>query len=233
MHSRRAPLSEFRLVVTLPPSGFFGGLDRRRADDQVMALQALGATVYAFETRAIYAKDYAEVDRQIAEIKEFKPDAVIGAQHAGYAIQGGMIQDPDGALIQNLFLDVLGLPTVFYWDHVLTQAARYLIAAWPRSPAESVSGVISKLKALMAHPLAVHFLPDSGHITELNRLGLASFAYDPFFVTAVSQVFVQHGEEAHGAPTHLEAVSFFGNLYLAATNNIPYGPRVRMRFYHS
>jgi hypothetical protein len=94
MHSRRAPLSEFRLVVTLPPSGFFGGLDRRRADDQVMALQALWATVYAFETRAIYAKDYAEVDRQIAEIKEFKPDAVIGAQHAGYAIQGGMIQDP-------------------------------------------------------------------------------------------------------------------------------------------
>ena len=218
------PLSGLRLVVTLPPPGFFGGLDRRRADDHAAALRALGASVYEFKTEATYWKDRAALASQIADIKAFAPDAVIGTQHAGYAIQGGMIHDHDRPENEprNLFLDVLELPTVLYWDHVLTQAARYLIESWPSSPQESASGMMPKLKRLLAHPLAMHFFPDSGHAAELRKIGIA-FDHDPVFITAVSQLFVHHGAESHGAPARPEELAFFGNLYLAATAEIPYG----------
>jgi hypothetical protein len=220
----RPALSGLRLVVTLPPPGFFGGLDRRRADDHAAALRALGASVYEFKTEAVYWKDRAALESQIADIKAFAPDAVIGTQHAGYAIQGGTADDPDRPESEprNLFLDVLELPTVLYWDHVLTQAARYLIPSWPASPQESASGMMPKMKRLLTHPLAMHFFPDSGHAAELRKIGIA-FDHDPVFVTAVSQPFVQHGAEVHGAPACPEELAFFGNLYLAATAGIPYG----------
>src|SRR5262249_14619073 len=126
---------------------------------------------------------------------------------------------------RNLFLDVMGLPTVLYWDHVLTQAARYVIDSWPRSPAESKSGVIPALKALLTHPNAINFFPDSGHAAEIEKLGLLSCEHDPFFVTAVSQVFVQHGLEEHGSAVQGEELAFFGNIYLSASEQIPYNGR--------
>jgi hypothetical protein len=220
----RSPLSGLRLVVTLPPPQFFGGLDRRRADDHAAALRALGASVYEFSTEAVYRNDKAALARQIAEIRAFVPDTVIGTQHAGYAIQGGMIADPDGGegTNRNLFLDILEVPTILYWDHVLTQAARYLIPSWPGCPQESVPEVVARMKHLLMHPLAVHFFPDSGHVAELERMGLATFDDDPVFVTAVSQLFVQHGAEAKGALLRPEELAFFGNLYLAATSEIAY-----------
>jgi hypothetical protein len=219
-------------VVTLPPPGFFGGLDRRRADDHAAALRALGASVYEFKTEAIYSNDRAMLEHEIADIRTFAPDAVIGTQHAGYAIQGGMIDQPDlasGRPSRNLFLDVLELPTVLYWDHVLTQAAKYIMRSWPSSPQQSPSGVMQQLKRLMTHPLAVHFLPDSGHAAELDRMGAVAFDYDPFFVTAVSELFVQHGREEHGPPLRPEKLSFFGNFYFAATEQIPYRDQADLR----
>ena len=77
----------------------------------------------------------------------------------------------------------------------------------------------------MTHPLAVHFVPDSGHAAELVRMGAVAFHYDPLFVTAVSELFVQHGLEGHGSPLRPEKVSFFGNLYFAATEQSPYRDR--------
>jgi glycosyl transferase family 1 len=220
----RSPLSGLRLVVTLPPPHFFGGLDRRRADDHAAALRALGASIYELSTEAVYRNDKAALARQIAEIHVFAPDAVIGTPHAGYALQGGMIAEPDsgGGTSRNLFLDLLKVPTILYWDHVLTQAARYLIPSWPGGPQESVPDVAARLKHLLMHPLAVHFFPDSGHVAELERMGLATFDDQPIFVTAVSQDFVRHGAEAKGAPLRPEELAFFGNLYLAATSKVAY-----------
>jgi hypothetical protein len=218
-------LSGLRLVVTMPPTEFFGGLDRRRAMDQAAALRALGATVYEFETEAVYLNAQSRLQHQIDEIREFAADAVIGAQHGGYAIQGGMIPAPGSSEEEpskNLFLDVMGLPTVLYWDHVITQAARYVITSWPRSPEESESGVTSTLKTLLTHPNAINFFPDSGHAAEIEKLGLYSCEHDPFFVTAVSQAFVQHGLEEHGSAVQCEELAFFGNIYLSASEQIPY-----------
>ena len=225
------PLAGLRLVATLPPPGFFGGLDRRRADDHAASLRALGASVYEFATEAIYWNDRASLDRQIQDIRAFAPDAVIGTQHAGYALQGAMVSDPDGLQIapRNLFLDVLRVPTVLFWDHVLTQAARYTIQRWPKDPQDSAPGTVSRLKRLLQHPLALHFFPDSGHVAELERMGLASFDYDPVFVTAVSQLFVDHGTESPSQPATREQVAFFGNLYLAACAEIPYGDNPALR----
>jgi len=211
------------VVVTPPPPHFFGGLDRRRADDHAAALRKLGAKVHEFFTEAVYRNDKPALSRQIAEIHAFSPDVAIGTPHGGYAIQGGMIADPHGdGANRNLFLDILEVPTIVYWDHVLTQAPRYLMPSWPSCPQESVPDVVARLQHLFTHPLAVHFFPDSGHVAELKRMGIASFDDDAVFVTAVSQLFVQHGAEAKGAPVRPEQLAFFGNLYLAATSDIAY-----------
>jgi hypothetical protein len=219
-------LAGLRLVVTLPPPTFFGGLDRQRAVDHADALRNLGAKVYEFNTEAVYHEDQSAIGRQIEEIRAFNPDAVIGTQHSGYAIQGGMMPTPDPSaheLAQNLFLDVLELPTLLYWDHVIPQSARYLLPSWPSLPNEAQSGVVCRLKKLMAHPCAMHFFPDSGHAAELSKLGIISFDYDPLFVTAVSQVFVQQGMDAETPSTRGQEPAFFGNVYLAAADKVPYG----------
>jgi Glycosyl transferases group 1 len=211
------------VVVTPPPPHFFGGLDRRRADDHAAVLRKLGAEVHEFSTEAVYRNDKAALARQIAEIHAFAPDVVIGTPHGGYAIQGGMIADPDrDGENRNLFLDILEVPIILYWDHVLTQAPRYLIPSWPDRPQESVPDVVARLKRLFMQPLAVHLFPDSGHAAELERMGIATFDDDAVFVTAVSQLFVQHGAEAKGPPVRPEQLAFFGNLYLAATSDIAY-----------
>jgi hypothetical protein len=51
---------------------------------------------------------------QIAHIKAFAPDAVIGTQHSGDASQGRPLDDPDRDKGEpcDLFLDVLELPAV-------------------------------------------------------------------------------------------------------------------------
>jgi hypothetical protein len=222
-------LAGLRLVVTLPPKPYFGGLDRRRAEDHADALRSLGATIYEFKTEAVYCNDRSTLQRQIEDIRAFAPDAVIGTQHSGYAIQGGMMPD-DGPTSygqsRNLFLDVLDLPTVLYWDQVLPQAARYVLPLWPSLPEGSQHGAVRRLKELMMHPRAMHFFPDTGHSAELNKMGIISFDYDPIFVTAVSQVFVQHGMEAAISPMAEQEVAFFGNIYLAAAEQVPYSHRL-------
>src|SRR5262245_29075178 len=143
-------LSGLRLIATMPPAPYFGGLDRRRAKDQVDALRGLGARVYEFETDAVYRGDRIALQRQIEEIRSFAPHAVIGTPQGGYAVQGGIMPN-NGALAhgspKNLFLDVLELPTLLYWDHVVPQAARYVLQSWPSLPERSQTGVLRRLKA--------------------------------------------------------------------------------------
>jgi hypothetical protein len=222
----RQPFSALRLVVTVPPPEWFGGVDHARARDQIDALIELGARVYEFGTAAAYAQDSRQLQSQIEDIRVFRPDAVIGTPHAGYAVQGGMVDfdlRPGGERPRNLFLDELGIPIILYWDHVLTQAPYYLTRHWPKNASESVGGALDHLRELLVHPRAVHFFPDTGHMDELHKLGIAALDDDPWFVTAVHQDFVAYGTRAFRFLRRRgDDLAFFGNIYLAASKRLPY-----------
>ena len=216
------PLSGLRLVVTLPPRDWFGGVDHARARDQIAALTKLGASVYEFDVASMYMPDRSQLQAQIEGIRAFKPDAVIGTPHAGYAVQGGMANVESGRPF-NIFFDQLDLPTVLYWDHFLTQAPYYILHPWPRTPDESATGALDQLRKLLAHPRTVHFFPDSGHIEELRKLGLAAVDDESWFVTAVSMEFVFYGKRIFPFFRKFEDdLAFFGNIYLAASKELPY-----------
>ena len=100
------PLSGLRLVATLPPRDWFGGVDHARARDQIAALTKLGASVYEFDVASMYMPDRSQLQAQIEGIRAFKPDAVIGTPHAGYAVQGGMANVESGRPC-NIFFDQL------------------------------------------------------------------------------------------------------------------------------
>ena len=220
------PLSGLRFVVTLPPAHFFSGCDLAIARDHVVALRELGAAVYEFDTAPSYAKKSAELQQQVDDLQRFRADAVIGAPHAGYAIQaftsfsGG--QDPD-AIPRNLFLDDLDLPTFLYWDHALLQLPFYLLSQWPRGPEQSKAGVLRLLRAVFTHPRASHFFPDTGQIAELRRLGIAEFPADAAYIPGISHQYVDYGRAPDSAGGENGGAAFFGNIYVAAARRITYG----------
>ncbi len=219
------PLSGLRLAVTLPPVDFFSGCDLAIARDHVHALRQLGATVYEFDTTPAYGKRRDELQQQVDELRRFRPDAAIGAPHAGYAIQPfiklGRSQDR-GALPRNPFLDDLGLPTLLYWDHSLLQLPRYLVPKWPGAPNESKAGVLQQLRAFFDHPRACHFFPDTGQIAALRRLGIAEFPANAAYIPGISHQYVDYGRAPDAAPGENGGVAFFGNVYVAAARRITY-----------
>jgi hypothetical protein len=218
------PLAKLRLVATLPPRRFFGGNNLLRAHDQIAALKTLGATVYEFDTEAVYTNNQSEIKRQREAIIAFHADAVVGTPHAGYVVQGGMIAKPAGSTrrCRNIFFDDLELPAVLYWDHALTQAARYWLSAWPEQPGESDDGALDTLKELFSRPDVAHFFPDTGHAGALGELGIGSFDETAWYVQEVAKPFARAGSSAERPEKYQENVAFFGNLYLATSQAIPY-----------
>lgn len=221
------PLSHFRLVATLPPKHFFGGNNFLHALAQIEALKTFGATVYAFDTSAVYAADRAEVERQAKEVAGFRPHAVIGTPNAGYIVQGGMMwpsqdrsQDRSRGA-RNVFLDDLDLPAIFYWDHVLSQPTHYLLNPLPQHPSESYGGMLGRLSELFRRPGIVHFFPDSGQAKALEEFGIGPFAETAWYVQGVARPFVECGADPELQDCD-EDVAFYGNLYLAAAKALPY-----------
>jgi len=105
--------------------------------------------------------------------------------------------------------------------HVLTQAM-YSLPNPPSEADDSRGGVIAELRRLFTHPRAYHFFPDSGHIAEVNRLGLGSFDASNHYVPGVPHQYIEYGERLRWRGGHDARVAFFGNLWLTAATRIRY-----------
>jgi hypothetical protein len=219
------PLASLRLVVTMPASNRWYGRDQSMAKDHELALRSLGAEVFAFDTEPFFQSDRSTQQRQIDDVRRFRPDAAISSPHATFATAIRWVEDISSenvaANANNVFLDLLQLPTVLYWDHVLTQAM-YSLRKTPSGPDDSSGGVIAELRRLFNHSRAFHFFPDSGHIAEVNRLGLGSFDASNHYVPGVSHKYVEYGERLRWRDGHDASVAFFGNLWLTAATRIRY-----------
>lgn len=210
-------LSGLRLAITLPPSQYFGGIDRVRACDTAAALRRLEAVVFEFETDAAYRDDRTTVAQQSEDLRAFRADAVIAASQAGYALEAFSVEGRDPW--SNIFLDLLELPVICYWDHAIPQLPRFVLSHWPRDPRQSMGGVLGRMQALIAHPGTAHFVPDTGHIARLIGMGMSGLSEANFFVTSIPAAYTAFGDQSHGSPDGTD-VAFFGNIYLAATREI-------------
>jgi hypothetical protein len=220
----KGALAGLHLAITLPPRHFFGGVDRFRAIDSAEALRRLGAIVFEFETDAAYGGDQEVLARQIESLKGFQADALVSASQAGYILQAGMYDRGSDNLFHshNIFFDVPGLRMIMYWDHIIPQMTRFIINRWPGQPSDSGEGVLSRMRDIMRHPRMAHFIPDSGHVLQLQKMQVVSSATDYSMVTNIPRVFLESGDQnSSRVPTH--QIAFFGNLYLAAATKIDYG----------
>ena len=73
---------------------------------------------------------------------------------------------------ENIFKDILQIPTLMLWDHGLLQLPQQDPGAASLYSGGSTGGSIRRLKKALDHPLYVHYSPDHGHIGELDRLGV-------------------------------------------------------------
>jgi hypothetical protein len=66
-----------------------------------------------------------------------------------------------------------------------------------------------------------HFIPDSGHILELQKMQLMPPG-NYLMVTNIPRVYLESGDRFFGREPENE-VAFFGNLYLASSRSVDYG----------
>jgi hypothetical protein len=210
------PLSGLRIVATLPPHTWFGGIDYNFAVEMIAELRDLGATVFELQVGSFITQNEVYIEDSIQALKTFRPDVALGLPNALYIL---LCSTPKR---QNVFRDVLQIPTLMLWDHGLLQLPQQILGPLPGSPAESSSGSIRRLKKILDHPLYVHYSPDRGHIAALDKLGVVSGSNVRFFLQPAYPNFMRYGYRTPPANAYRTRLAFAGNVYLNAARNLAF-----------
>jgi hypothetical protein len=198
-----------RIVVTLPPADWFYGLARQYAMAYTDTLRALGTEVLVLPIDA-FVSGPAEVAKEgIETARRFRADLAIGLHDAGYALYCRASPRPSSAP-QNVFAELLKLPTILLWDHGVLQFAPICLAELPDRPEESQSGCLSILREQLSHPRYVHVARDSGHREALHTLGIVPRDRVMVEPAPAHPSFAQMRSERSSDP--LSEVAFFGNV---------------------
>lgn len=206
------PLSGLRIAATVPPPAWFGGVDHAFALDMAAEIRNLGAKLLPVDVSGFvsHSPDYSLA--AIRALRSFRPDLVISLPNAGYAL---LCTTPDG---ENIFRDVLEVPTIMIWDHALHQFSRLLLGGTDASS----RSCIELLRAALDHRLFVHYSPDKGHIAAMDSLGILSANKVRPFIHFAFPTYARRG----GHPAEDGGVSspfaFAGNIYLDSSRNLPY-----------
>jgi hypothetical protein len=210
------PLKGLRLVATLPPRHWFGGLDRIAATEMIRELRDLGATVFDLDTSGFVDKDPARIDDAVRAVRQFRADVAMAVPNAGYAF---VCRTSKG---KNLFRDILRIPTVLIWDHGLLQFAPLVLGSLPVTPAESRDGSIGRLRKGLDHPLFVHYSPDRGMTAVIEKLGVIGAGKVRNFVQPAWPMYVRQARDPQAGPALRSRVAFTGNIYLEAAQKLPF-----------
>jgi hypothetical protein len=145
------PLSGLRIVTTLPPHPWFGGIDYNFAVEMSDELRALGASVFDLRVGSIITQNDVYIRDAIQTLKSFRPDVAVSLPNALYALQCNT------AKRENIFKDILQIPTIMLWDHGLLQLPQQILGPLPATPEESAGGSIRRLRKALDHPLYLHY----------------------------------------------------------------------------
>lgn len=202
--------ADLRIVVPLPAQAEFGGFAVAMARPKAQALEDLGATV-----ELVTSEEWGDRRRRpqvLSRLREFGANCAIAPQ-AGYGLSFRGDRD------ENLFTDILGLPTLLPWDHMLTQAPNYFLRERmyisPQQP-----GAIEAIRTGLSSPLFKHYVQDSGHIKVYEDLGLLGAGRAGSYSGTAAREHIEVG--AAGPPASAKTrVAFGGNVYAAMTAKLP------------
>ena len=213
-----------RLIIAIPPQQYFGGNDRENALTLIGPLKSVFPHVFLFDCDTYLSGSDSDFAAQLNAAKKFRPNVGLAIPNACY----GMILDKrpsyytktfweklaffwSGTPRGNVFADELGVKTILLWDHVITHAAQFLIGYPPVERAKSCPGSLEKLRNGLSHKNFIHYVPDSGHIDVLDRLGVWEGRSIQRYVVPAQNIFLSKDTE----PTQeliTDRVLFAGNL---------------------
>lgn len=211
------PMQGLRVVVTMPPHDWFGGIDFNFAVEMSDEIRNLGAEVFELDvTGFIGVPNDVYTSKMIDELRTFRADVAVSLPNAGYVL---LCMTPDGG---NVFRDLLQIPTVMLWDHGLLQFPQILLEPLPQSAADSVHGAIQRMRRTLDHPLFFHYSPDRGHMAALERLGVLPRGSVQFFLQPAYPNFVRSGYRPSVSGAYRTRIAFAGNVYLDAADRIAF-----------
>lgn len=210
------PLTGLRIIATMPPHTWFGGVDFNFAVEMVAELRDLGATVLELDTGGFVTGNELYIERVLSASKSFQADVAVSLPNAGYALLCNTFER------KNLFHDILQIPTIMLWDHGLLQFPKMVLAPLPKNAAEATGGSIARIRRLLDRPLYHHYSPDKGHIAVMDKLGIIDRGKVHSFLQPAYPNFVRHGYQNPVSNAYRTRVAFAGNVYLRASQNLPY-----------
>ena len=208
------PLKGLRVAVTIPPTQWFGGIDYNFAIEMSDEMRSLGADVFEVDVYAFALGNKFRIDETVAALRSFRPDVAVALPNSGYVLN---CVTPAG---ENVFVDVLQVPTVMLWDHGLLQFPKLLLNPLPHDPQEGRLGSVKKLRRVLNHPLYFHYSPDRGHIEQMGRLGLIDPNKVKLFLQPAYPNFVRYGYTRERGAAFASRVAFAGNVYLQQSKDI-------------
>jgi hypothetical protein len=214
------------LVVAAPPDWFFGGNDRHNANELIRTLQSIYTNVFVFDVGVYIGDDSGRAQALVSAAKDFRPNVAIALPNASYALipnprlREQKLQANRGPMRrawhwvqhypENVFTDILKVPTILLWDHIITQAAHHVFGTLPTVRREGQFGALKQLKKALANPRYLHFVPDSGHIDALMELGLLRSRVEKYVVPAHAD-FLRLEDPPR--QSNQASLLFAGNLY--------------------
>lgn len=215
MSAPNAPLKGLRIATTIPPHSWFGGIDYNFAIEMSEELRLLGAEVFDVQIGSFITNNDLYIRDCIQALKAFRPKVALPVPNALYALLCRY-----GA--QNIFKDILQIPTIMLWDHGLLQLPQQILGPLPNRPEDSAGGSIRRLKQVLDHPLFVHYSPDRGHIEALDKMGVIDRAKVRFFLQPAYPNFVRYGYRAAPANAYRTRMAFAGNVYVKGAETLPF-----------
>jgi hypothetical protein len=209
-------LEGLRVIVTVPPHTWTGGLDFNYAVEMVEQLRADGAMVFELDTSGFIVRNAAYVHEAVQSMKTFRADVAMSLPNAGYAI---LCRTPGQ---RHVFTDVLQIPTIMLWDHGLFQFPKLCLEPLPETPEQSAVDALQRLRAALEHPLYYHYAPDSEHISILERLKVVRLNQVKLFVQPAYPNCVRYGYRAAQRDIFRTRLSFAGNVYPEAAEHLPF-----------
>jgi hypothetical protein len=210
------PLAGLRIAVTIPPVGWFGGVDYNFAIEMSEELRVLGASVFDVDVAGFTSQNEIYMAGVLEGLKTFRPDVAVSLPNALYIL---LCATRDG---KNVFRDILRVPTLMLWDHGLLQLPRQILNHNPETPGESQKGAIRRIRRVLNHPLYLHYSPDKGHIAALDKLGVVPANTVRFFLQPAYPNFVRYGYRKPPRNTFRSRVAFAGNVYLKTASDLPF-----------
>jgi hypothetical protein len=207
------PLAGLRVAVTLPPQAWFGGVDYKFAADMIRNLEEMGADLIQIDIARLVARDQAYISSILSGLRSFPPDVALGTPNAGYAL---LATDMKG---NNLFRDVLKIPTVLIWDHGVLQFSGLILQPLPNGVEESSGGCVRRLRKALDHPLFIHYSPDRGHTSVMRDLGVLVDQPVQQFLHIAFPAYMRPVEEN---PAIKPGIAFAGNLYFERARSLKY-----------